>query len=620
MPSRLQIYSQFPWEGGLVTALDPALVGPSLTQADNLIFSTQSTKKKREGINYDWDDLVITSTLRESTTTTRKVTVTAGHRFTVGESIIVTGGPASYNTSAGVVSAVAGGSLNVVSYTFSGAASVTEGSTADTSMTVTPLTALIAGYDFWYGTTEDKTNRRASFSSMGKLTMYNPSTGARTHITDAGTAYDVSPALTKAQLLAFENRLIVAAGNVGNKTKQYFPAALGGTGTLDDLTNTAGFASPPEASVLSNHLGRLWCNDKSSPDRLHFSETGDCNVWQGAGDSGALDIGVGDGDTQGIVAIFPTFKGQLFVAKRTKLYRISGYSPESFIVEKVSDSIGCVGPNAFCAVDQDDIYFVSDRGVHSLAATDQFGGFSSTYKSAAIQRSFNDVWLRSALPTVQAAYVSTLNSVAFAVTEDTSSQNNAIYLYNIPLDAWYRWVGNSAAPLSCTALFQAQDVDQQRLYIGGNRARLAQSFSGLNYDTTPSGGTTAVAMTIRTGRMFIDGPQSIKGFKKFTLIYRPVGTHTITSTLQVDNFSGQAREFSSTGSDAVLGSFVLGQDLLGYLGAADAFSVDIDGYGRGISVMLQQQGVNEQAEILGFQVVYDAPGSWAQESRKGDTE
>src|SRR5690606_5211037 len=120
----------------------------------------------------------------------------------------------------------------------------------------------------------------------------------------------------------------------GNKVRQW-----DGSGKIIDLAG-----SPPEASFLREYLGRVWCNDKNDKDRLHYSTPGNEEEWGGVGDSGAIDIGIGDGDPEGITNAF-VFKGVLFVAKRTKLYKILGDTPETFHVVLVSDGIGCVSPS-----------------------------------------------------------------------------------------------------------------------------------------------------------------------------------------------------------------------------------------------------------------------------------
>jgi hypothetical protein len=702
MPSRLQQFNVVPWTGGLVTSIDESLIQPNqLTRADNVVFSTQGTRLKRDGINSDWDDLAIASVNRSSSGVNRTITTT-GYYWKVGDQLTVSGaGNANYNTgtATATVSAVdstvkstvtisnaspgvvtwtghtlvdddpviltttgslptgltagrvyfvtnaatdtfevaltpGGASINtssagsgthtarkalenIITYTFNGAASLAEGSTADIGMTITLATRIIALYDFWYGETSAKTQRLMALSSTGSLYEINTTSGARTLLYDGGTPYTIpAGGIQRGSLVAFNNRLIIAVEGTSNVMKHYFPEDLGGSGVVEDVINTANFADTPKASFLQVHLNRIWANDNENPDRLHYCESGVYNVWQGAGDSGALDIGIGDGDPEGLTAIFPPFKGVLIAAKRTKLYKIGGQFPETFTIDRMASSLGCVAHQAVAAVDQDDVLFVSDKGVHSSVATDQFGDLKQSYISRDIQTSIVEDWSRSRQKYIQAAYLPQLNSVAFAVAEGSQTSQQNLWLYNVALQQWYRWPSVNA-----TAITTANDVDKQRFYFGRNDGRVAQSLTGDNFDVSPSGSNSAILMTIATGLIYPDGNMlNQKAFKRLALVYKPQGSYTLTANFKIDNFSAQPVVYNSTSGNDLLGStFVLGSSTLGLGQITAAFTQPIDGYGKVFKLTIQQSGVNEFGEILGFVVFYETTEP-VYETRIGDEE
>jgi hypothetical protein len=695
MAMRTRPFNQFPWTGGLNTSVDPSLLDPNeLVQADNIIFTTQGTRRKREGINYNWDNLAVTTISRESDNTNRTL-VTTGYSWKVGERITVEGLPDDYNTEEGVVTAtdstnkedvtftdatpgkvnwtahgLAAGTAvafrttdtlpaelvvdkiyfvvnpdtndfevalapggaplalsdtgtgthtareyleDIITYTFTGAASLTEATEPDTDGVLTINEPVVALHDYWYDDGSAKSHVLMALTAQGRLFQVNLNSGARTPVLDIGTPYTALP-LTRASLVTFDNRLMVATDGQNNVMKHFFPTTLGGTGVLEDVVNTPGFAPTPRASILQVHLGRLWCNDKDNFDRLHYCETGLYNVWQGVDDSGALDISAGDGDPDGITAIFPPFKGDLFIAKRTKLYRLQGWDPMTFQLSKTTDGLGCVGQPSVAAVDQDDIIFVSDRGVHSLRATDAFGDIQGAYLSDKIQRSVNESWNTALFKNLRSVYVPTLNSVAFTVAEGVAQAPNNLWFYNVPLKQWYRW-----PEVECVTAALVQDGDRQRLYLGTGTSRVGKTFSGFNYDIDTAGEDQAVVMTLQTGRIFPDGsPSSLKAFKQFALIYKPTGTYNISVEVKVDNFTPQPLAFTdSSGSDVLDINFVLGQSVLGGERVAQAYIQTVDGYGRGFSVTITQSGVNEFGEILGYQMYY-LPAEWPQETRTGD--
>lgn len=503
-----------PWIGGVNTSLDPGTLPPNqLVKAEHVVFGVRGSRKKRDGINNNWD-------------------------------------------------------------------SATNG------------TASIVGLlDLWIGSTA-RSHYLLGVTSAKNIYSYNA--GTRSADLFAGTVW--SSPVTQASFCVLGNTAVIAVDGSGNVMKKWT-----GSGNVADLGG-----SPPQASICQTHLGRIWTNDKTNPDRLQYSETGQPEIWGGTGDSGAIDIGIGDGDPVGITAIFPTFQGILFVAKRTKLYKISGLTPDTFDVQLVSAGIGCVGQNAVCAVDEDDVLFVSDRGIHSLVTTSNFGDFEGKFLSLDIQNTFNTNFVRAQLPYVQAAYLSNINSVAFCFTDSTygTQYNNTIWLYNILLKAWYTWPN-----LPCTAICVGKDSDQWRFYLGTNVARVSQTFAGTNYDTDTSGNEIAIQLQVQTGTIFPEDAVLANGFKRFFLYYTPQGTHTITASLQIDNFLPQSFGFSQVDSSALLGStFTCGSSVLGYTVVLAPYAFSMDGFGRGVQITLTQNGIQEQAEIQGFGFEYEPAG------------
>lgn len=509
-----------PWQGGLNLSLDPSEIPSNqLTIADNVIFGVKGTRKKREGINFDWD-------------------------------------------------------------------SASNGSDA-----------IIGLHDFWFGNAS-KVQRLVGVTDAKNIYSYTIG-GTRSADLFAGTAW--SSSLSTASFETLGNILVIAVDGSGNVMKKWT-----GTGNIADLGGT-----PPEASIIRKHLGRLFTNDKTRPDRLHYCTTGNPEEWNGTGDSGAIDIGFGDGDPEGITAIFPTFKGDLFVAKKTKLYRVSGLTPETFQITLVSSGIGCASHNSVVLIDQDDAMFISDKGVHSLSATANYGDFEGAYVSFDIQGHFNDEFVQARLKYSWGAYLNNINSVAFAVTDsDTAeTENKSIWLYNIPLKSWYRWPS-----ISCSSLIVAHESDRKRFYIGGSTTRVARSFNDTTYDVNSSGVDTAIVMRIKTGIIYLDdNPTTMKAFKWFGLIYKPRGTHTITVSIRIDNYPVQALSFSEVGSTDFLGTtFILGASILGYDVVHAPYARTIDGYGRGAVITIEQAGTNDEVDIQGFAFGFE-PAEQAQE-------
>lgn len=643
MPKRTKAFKVLPWTGGLNTSQDEGMIGPQdLVIFNNAVYGPKSSKLKRDGIDFDFDDasdgtdsiIALHDYWYES----------SGSKSHVYVGVTETGKIYKYTTAGArtditptaaaevrTVTCPAKATLGTAQYFLLDSTDNTvkyyvwfDKSGTDTDPAVPGRTGVRVNVST--DTTADNVATRlntavdalAEFSSTvstSVVTITNASNGpcaAATNVNVTGITistttqgtYGAWTTPTAVSMKTINNILVMAATGSSNKKMYWNGSNNTALSLLTSPSYTNGDPAPPFASIVQTHLGRLFTNDKDRLDRLHYSETFNVYKWGGQGDSGAIDIGVGDGDPGGITAIFPTFKGELFVAKKTKLYRVSGQSPDTFVVSLVSDSIGAEAHNAVVSADTEDIYWLSSRGIHSLAATITFGDFEAKFTSFKIQEEFNENWTRSRLPMAHGAYLPEINSVAFAVTYN-STKNNRLYLYNIPYQAWYVWPN-----LDCEAMMVATDSDRKRFYFGTSTTRLAKSFVGTNYDTNTSGTQTSIPYELETGLIFPENePYMVYGYKTFALIHRPTGNQTITVNFQVDGYPSQSLALTVSSTDDLLGStFILGQSILGTGFQLAPHALPVDGFGRGFKINVSQNIIGESAEIQGFVVEFEPAG------------
>lgn len=642
MALKTQLLTVLPWNGSVNLAVNPGLIAKTeLVQADNLVFDSSSSRKKREGIDFDWDEgnyqLSKITTVADSGGSLDgtyfilyDTNGSVGFWFDVNNSgTTIPSGAASADraveittvttgmTAAQVAtqvqlaidadsefSAWVGGSKVFTSVTTN--SSLTAPDAGDSGFTLSSehsSTKIIVDFiDFWYDSSNVKTQRIAALTDDGDLALYQ-SDGTRSWVPDSGTAW--TGTITQVSFLPFNNKLLVAVNGLNNKIKIYDPAL----GTFTDLSG-----SPVNASILQEHLGRVFYNDKSNKDRLYYTEIADETIHNGNGDSGAIDIKIGDGDPFGINGLLPPFKGVLFIGKRGKLYRLDGYNPEEFEINTVSDGIGIVANSANASIDQDDEFFISERGHHSLAATNTYGDFASSFLSEKIQPKFSEEF--SDLSSATGCYIPTINSYAFTILDDEiSSTNKVVWLYNIPLKIWYRWYPSDTLNISLSAVRLVLDGTRKIPFFGTNKGRLAKGFTGTFNDTSLTGGDSAIQMTIKTGFIFADdNPYTIKAFKRLGIIYAPVGGSDLNIGFKIDNFEEQTFTIEGPATGATLGSgsanpLILNQSVLGGSFPLAPQTISIEGYGRGFQLTLTQTGVDENVDIQGFQVEYQGAGT-----------
>jgi hypothetical protein len=690
MSKRTQSLMVLPWEGGLVTSVNEALLSPAdLTVADNILLSYSDEKRRREGINYNWDNAHFVVSSRSSTGTSRTINGSfLNTGLKVGDTISLSGSKEfHYNVTQSPIT-----TISTTAITYTATLSFTESSTAETDLYWS--NKVVGGIDYWFGSEDAKAQWLVYVLDNGAV--YYASGGITHRLNDTGTAWQAP--LTEANLEVIENKVLIAVsgptnvmkywdgdvsttltdlpanlyGVTGTVPNQIFtalasinrsssgttrtikfsgvvatpngstiiitggPAAykgvftlLSGTGT-DTITYTAGSSltealvtdttmsigtNAPKALFLRSYAGAMWCNDKTQLDRLYYSGQ-DIFSWGGNdGLSGATDIGDGDGDPNGITGIAPPFKGTLLVGKRTKLYRIDvpGENFDLLVQNEISKGIGFISHQAIVAIDQDDVLFVSDRGVHSVATSQAYGDFTAAFISKDIQKTFVENFNPGRKRFIKSAYLSEINSAVFAVSYEGSSVNNMLYLFNIQNKRWYRWPN-----IEAETLISSQDADRRRLYLGTYRGRLAQTQTNGAKDTFFNGEDLYIKNQVVTGLILVDSrPDTIKAFKSIRLVFKSSGSYTITCKVKIDNFSEQAVSFVSNEASLPLGTMVLGSDVLGGSYVTAPHSLMIDGYGRGIRLTFEQNDLNTALALQGFIIEYKG-GSTAEEVRYGD--
>lgn len=425
---------------------------------------------------------------------------------------------------------------------------------------------------------------------LGTAVDITAAAGGGTHTFTPSDATAISGTLTSIHMATYNNKCIIALSGTGNTPKIY-------DALVDDEWNDLQ-GDPPDFSIMREHQGRLFTNQKTNPDRLHYCETFNHAVWNGFGDSGALDSSIGDGDPVGIRAISPSFKGELFITKRGKMERLIGTSPEDYLLVPITGGIGSKSHGSFVPVDQDDLFFVSPRGIHSIMATDRFGAFEGSYLSRKIQPTFN-VFSKSALDNCRGVWISSINTVFWTFTEEDGT--NALYGYSVVDPESPEWIRWPSVPGKTVCGYELSN--ERILIVGTTDGRLVRGQVDANFDFT----STPIVYRIKTGALYPENDAlSIKAFKRISLLYRPNGNFSFTMKTKIDNFSQQSVSFSqSSGTDLLGTTFVLSTSILGSSEVFAPFTTTVEGYGRGITVEIEQSGVNEDLEIYGLVVEWE---------------
>jgi hypothetical protein len=158
-------------------------------------------------------------------------------------------------------------------------------------------------------------------------------------------------------------------------------------------------AAAPDGRFIEEWNSRLVIAHVTNLSRIQFSDLGSATSWNTGGLTNPvqgiiLDVAPGDGDR--ITALF-AFKERLFVFKRKKIYvvRVTALpetDPNNWEVAEYAKNIGCINQSTVREV-FDDVVFLSEGGLASLAAAELTGDFASAIissKISEIQRIIKD--------------------------------------------------------------------------------------------------------------------------------------------------------------------------------------------------------------------------------------
>lgn len=330
------------------------------------------------------------------------------------------------------------------------------------------------------------------------------------------------------------------------------------------------------------------------PFRLYISGPLDAEEWDSSDGATSLDIDY-DGDPDGITALFGEYQGNFYFATSRSVYELSALDASdvsTYQVSRITDGIGCVGPNMFCQT-PNDILFWSYRGLHSLKKTitsDQveFNFLSRPLQKTIVEQINADLFFQGSCQwdKVQNLVVTTLPSAG-------QQTNDIILTYNITFGLWTNWMG-------CDARCLFNLLIDRKEYVGEGREDGKLAF--LNPDITTDFDEGFFA-NFKTGKLFPGGDIVFeKSFKSCTILISSTRVSDITVEWAIDGRDGtksSSKVLSLGNAAATLGStFILGQSQLG-IGRFIPLRFTIEDYGYNIQLNVLCSG-DSDIEFYGF--------------------
>ena len=405
------------------------------------------------------------------------------------------------------------------------------------------------------------------------------------------------------------------------------PLKFNQTGNVASLGGT-----PPVGKGAVFHANRAWVwGVAATPSRLYYSSSTDVEDWSGA-DTGSIDFDPEDGDW---IVGAASYKKKLVIFKgpnKGSIHTLSGTAPtgaDAFARNVLVRSVPLQTHNSIVPV-LDDVWFASDRGIHSLAATEQYGDYQGAFLTRFLQTFYRDSVSRSRHANVWSCNYVEKGSALWVYSANGSSTNNrtlGISYARIQEDGLkpFIWTRGGA---SCAIRINA---GVREVVFGGN----ADGFVTREDMTSRSisNGATAYALRAKTPKILFaekhpDGsvvPYRTGTVQGVALNSNSTGDWDIELTLTRDNGGGELYKFNQGNDITTTGGFLLGTSILdldtlgggGTTGEpqivfneADAATTVYGGEARTIQLDFTQGGLNQDAHLMETTVFWQ-PGAYS---------
>ena len=215
---------------------------------------------------------------------------------------------------------------------------------------------------------------RYDTGSTAYLYYWNTSTSAWVTITTPATV-DVStyPKVRFSRYNCGTSKVVITDG--------VNPAATYDGTTYTQLTSTNAPSAPKLSHVFKNHL--FLAGDATETTSLWFSAPYNEIDYDPADGSGVINVGFP------IVAI-KSFRDALYVFGSNNIRKLVGNNIADFVLEEVTDDLGCVATDSIIEIGGD-LIFLSQDGLRPISGTDKIGDVNLETVSKDIQSIFTDV-------------------------------------------------------------------------------------------------------------------------------------------------------------------------------------------------------------------------------------
>lgn len=311
--------------------------------------------------------------------------------------------------------------------------------------------------------------------------------------------------------------------------------------------NVAG--TPPLAEIIATFQNFVFLAGQNTfPYRLYFSNDGNETVWTA---TDYIDIGDLTSPITGLAVLF----GKLYIFTRKAMYELRGYDRDTFIVDEVSLSTGCIAYKSIVKVDNN-LVFLSDRGIYS------FDGVNVHYLSQGIIATIGDLNYNRIAKTIAELYKAK-NQIWFSVSTGSNVRHNQVicmtYDPTASEDAGIKEANVAFANYTGMAFnalgLETSSTQLDRLYTGNYAGRIYQQDIGTDDDGA------GIDYRVKTPPIDAGEPEEFKRFRYIWIFIKQAGSYSVNIDYKTDfgvGGSSATVTLSVAGNQSLWGSLVWG--------------------------------------------------------------
>lgn len=354
-------------------------------------------------------------------------------------------------------------------------------------------------------------------------------------------------------------------------------ASLSVLGTNADRNNP-----PPDLSLIAVWLNRIWGVPRIQKDNVRWTDDGVFYAWSADNEIVAPPV---NQDPYGVTALIPR-RDSLGIAKRRRLYMMTGTGNDSFQRVGISETLGCVSQESVVLIEnvaymlgERSVNEWSDEGVRSISSEQVDAWFNT-------DQYFN----RALFSLAQGRYNPDTDAYELLMASAGSTELDAWVSYHLRSRTWYgpHKVITGAFEPTCTGTGTSvrgtiTDSDDLPITVFG-------ADDGYIYkrdtDTLTDGPNNPVEFSVDLPFLSANEPDLLKFFDRPTIHTRVEAQGTVTVTPIVGGLD-------ATASDDLTHDLTLGREVLERLGT-----------GNYCQLNLSHSSVFERPRIFGIEIPY----------------